>query len=135
MRGASIPRPTGCGRSSDQGAVTVLAAALAGVVVTIASVAVLTSGVLIERHRLSAGADAAAIAAADALAGLTPQSPCEAARSLAEADQALLESCVMDGETVTVRVRGSVGMLAIGASATAGPPPGSSGVRTAPSKK
>jgi len=76
----------------------------------------------VARHRATVAADAAALAAADALVGIVRGDACARAAEVAAADGASLERCVVDGLVATVRVEARAALLAVEASATAGPP-------------
>jgi secretion/DNA translocation related TadE-like protein len=82
------------------------------------------STVYLARESLSAAADAAALAAADAAVGITPGYPCEAARAAATANGGQLTGCDLDGLVATVTVTGSILGFTLTARATAGPPSG-----------
>lgn len=107
---------------NDRGAASVLAIALlsATLVLTLACVPLYSA--LIERQRVAGAADAAALAAADVAVGREPGIPCVVAERVAAANRATLQRCVVDGLIVTVRVASSVGIMAVTADATAGPP-------------
>jgi secretion/DNA translocation related TadE-like protein len=127
--------PAWRGVESDDGAVTVLAAATVGVVLTI-SVAIAASGaVVVERHRVATSADSAALAAADVAAGAMPGSSCEVASRLAAANRTHLSGCLQERTTVTVTVSSAVGPFVVHAVATAGQPDAEQGFHTVPSKK
>lgn len=120
---------------ADDGAVTLIVAAAVCVVVGIGGAAAGAAGVLVERHRLSAAADASALAAADAATGVTSGSPCASASRLAEANRVHLSECRREASSVTVEVTSRRGLFTIDAVATAGQPSSSPSARTAPSKK
>jgi secretion/DNA translocation related TadE-like protein len=106
----------------DTGAGSVLALAIiATVVVVTLSVTALGAG-LVVRQRVIGAADAAALAAADVLLGASPGVPCAVARHVAEANDASLDACELDGYVVTVSVRAGFAGVAVGARSTAGPP-------------
>ncbi len=73
--------------------------------------------------RLSAVADAAALAAADAASGAAPGIPCERAVEIADRAGAAVTACDVDGLIATVRVEARFGVLPAAARARAGPPP------------
>ncbi|WP_423918608.1 Rv3654c family TadE-like protein [Frigoribacterium sp. 2-23] len=107
----------------DRGSASI---AVVGVLVLIVAIGVATVGatrILAERSRVSGAADAAALAAADAVAGLTVGGPCETATTVAAANEVVVMGCSIEGMTVTVRVVSRVGAVPVSASATAGPPP------------
>lgn len=74
-------------------------------------------------QRLAGGADAAALAAADAASGAVPGVPCELAGRLAAVAGGVLEDCEIDGVTATVSISARFGALTATAAARAGPPP------------
>lgn len=107
---------------SDRGAGSILAVAvLATIVATIILVAPLCR-VLVIRTELGGAADASALAAADVTRGISPGVSCVIAASVATANGAYLDECVVDGAIVTVRVSAVVGAFSVTAAATAGPP-------------
>ncbi|MBC7724938.1 MAG: hypothetical protein H7146_09365 [Burkholderiaceae bacterium] len=112
----------------EAGSGSVLALAVAGVVLATCLLLLPLGAALVARERAAAAADAAALAAADAVAGLRPGVPCEEAAALASGNGARLGDCGVDGALATVSV--SVTAVAvvpgirwsITATATAGPP-------------
>lgn len=98
-------------------AVALLSATLA---LTLACVPLYSA--LIERQRVAAAADAAALAAADVALGREPGVPCLVARQVATVNATQLDACVVDGVIVTVRVLSTAAILPITVVATAGPP-------------
>jgi len=106
----------------DRGAGTVLALGIVASTALVAGMLVPLVGVSVTRHRAATAADAAALAAADALIGATTGDPCERAAEVAAADGASLLRCVPDGLVVTVRVRVDRALLGVEERATAGPP-------------
>lgn len=126
----ALPRLRG-----DLGSATVLMAGVIGAVVFVSTAIVGVSTVLVERHRLNQAADAASLAAADTAAGLRAGLPCEQAEALAAVNSSTVEACAVEGMTVTVRVRSSVGPIPVHATATAGQPPDFASLRTDGSKK
>lgn len=62
------------------------------------------SGHLVAAHKLAGAADAAALAAADALTGWIDAEPCEAARSIADAAGATLARCDVDEAAAQARI-------------------------------
>lgn len=109
--------------SSDHGTSTVV---LAGGLATLAVLGVVLVGAhsaLAVRSRAAGAADASALAAADALSGLVPGSPCDRARVTAAANRVGVSECVVTGAEVTVEVATALGPLDVRARATAGPPP------------
>ncbi|BDZ51635.1 hypothetical protein GCM10025867_38760 [Frondihabitans sucicola] len=119
----------------DSGTITVLAAAIVGAVTATTLAIATAAGVLVERHRLGAGADAAALAAADVASGVVPGSPCEVATTVAAANRARIVTCETEGSSATVAVSSRVGPFVITVAATAGQPRSPPSPRTASSKK
>jgi secretion/DNA translocation related TadE-like protein len=74
------------------------------------------------RESVADSADAAALAAADVAAGISPGAPCASAARVAAANRASLEGCSVDGLVVTVRTSAQFLGLTLTSSATAGPP-------------
>ncbi|MEL4320112.1 Rv3654c family TadE-like protein [Leifsonia sp. YIM 134122] len=108
----------------DRGSGTVLAVALIGAVVALALVAASVLGALVVRQRVSAAADAAAIAGADVAMGAVAGVVCDAAAQAAEANAAGVDDCSVDGETVTVEVSAMWVGIPVRARSRAGPAPG-----------
>ena len=104
---------------------------LTAAVLAVATVLVVTvlaaSGWLVERERTAGAADAAALAAADVVAGVVPGSPCARAGETAAAGGARLVACDVDGATATVAVESLRPGPVVAARATAGPPPADDG--------
>jgi secretion/DNA translocation related TadE-like protein len=94
---------------------------LAALFVTSAA-AVGACGLLAAKQRVSAAADAAALAAADTASGLVSGVPCERAARAARLNGARLGSCRVDGLVVLVRAEDEVAGLPIAVWARAGPP-------------
>ncbi len=121
------------GRGDELGAGSVLALAVCGAVVALAMALAAVGAVLVAQRRAAGAADAAALAAADALAGFLSDEPCDAASRVAQGNGTVLDACVVDGLVATVRVRASSGPVSLRASATAGPPPAGSSIARAAS--
>ena len=84
----------------ERGAATLLVTSMLGVLL-LATVGVAGAGrLLLAHHRVQASADLAAVAGADALA--QGSEACDAAESIARANGAELEQCLVDGPDVTV---------------------------------
>jgi secretion/DNA translocation related TadE-like protein len=119
----------------DAGSASVASVSVVVVTAVLAVAALTGSQALAERSRVAGAADASALAAADAVAGLVPggDGPCSTAGSLARANSVELRSCAVEGLVATVVVTGSAALLGVvvEASATAGPPPSAPG-RTGP---
>ena len=112
----------------ERGSATVWVLALAGLLALLGVALMLVGGAVVARHRASAAADLAALAAAGR-AVLADPAACATAARLARANGAELEGCVVRPEAVVeVRVRVLVrlrplGILAAPARARAGPAP------------
>jgi secretion/DNA translocation related TadE-like protein len=113
----------------------VVAAAIIGVVCSVTIAVAAAAGVLVERHRLTGATDAAALAAADAAAGVVPGVPCDEAERVAEANRVRIVTCLVTGADAEVEATSAVGAYAIRASARAGQPPSARRLRTGASKK
>jgi secretion/DNA translocation related TadE-like protein len=102
--------------------------ALSGALAVLGAACVLVGAAVVTRHRATAAADLAALAAAGRAVTGDP-APCAAAADVARADGAFLTGCsVLDDGTVAVRVRvvarlGPAGPVAAEARARAGPVP------------
>ncbi|TQK68294.1 Rv3654c family TadE-like protein [Nocardioides sp. SLBN-35] len=89
---------------SHRGAATVLAAAMAGVLLLVGAATGVVGAIVVGHRRAQAAADLAALAGATAL-GHSGRDPCSAAAEVAEANGALMETCQVDGADVLVEVR------------------------------
>jgi len=76
------------------------------------------------RVALDGAADAAALAAADALAGFVADEPCAVAQRAASLNGARLEACSIDGAIADIVVDTAVMGLHVSSRARAGPPDG-----------
>ncbi|MFC9350262.1 Rv3654c family TadE-like protein [Arthrobacter sp. NPDC057013] len=114
------------GVESERGSGTVLAAALGMVVVMVMSLLLLLAQASAAASRAAAAADLAALAAADALRGVSAGEPCAVAAAVAARHQATLISCTAGGdqsvEVSTELAAGPFLGVATGR-ARAGPPP------------
>ncbi len=110
----------------ERGSGTVLAAGLALVVIMAMALMLLLAQSAVMASRAASAADLAALAAADALRGLTQGDPCAVAAEVAGRHAATLLDCAEgSGQTVEVRTELNVRTL-LGAAtgrARAGPPP------------
>ena len=106
---------------SEVGAGSILALAIVAVVVVLALAMVGLGVGLVARQRTIAAADASALAAADVLLGAAPGDPCAVARSVAERNGAVLETCELDGFIATVTTASQLAGVPISARSTAGP--------------
>lgn len=114
------------GGHDDRGAASVLALGIVGAVVALTAMVVPVATTFVASQRAANAADAAALAAADAISGRVPGVACELAAQVASRNGAVLASCEPDGPIVTVAVAvWSLGME-LTAAARAGPP-GSAG--------
>jgi secretion/DNA translocation related TadE-like protein len=113
-------------RSCERGSGTVLAAGLGMVVMVALALMLLLAQSAVMASRAAAAADLAALAAADALRGISPGVPCSVAADVAGRQGAKLISCTEGGgETVEVRTE-LLNRSMLGAAtghARAGPPP------------
>ncbi|GAA1515182.1 Rv3654c family TadE-like protein [Nocardioides humi] len=94
--------------AADRGAATVLAVALAGVLLLVGAATGLVGALLVAHRRAQAAADLSALAAATSLAGRVAhpgRDPCTEATDVAAANGAALVSCRIDGREVVVEVR------------------------------
>ncbi len=89
-------------RRGEQGAASVLAAVLIGLLMLIGCALGVASGLVVDHRRAQSAADLAALAAAGALRD--GADPCSAGAEVAEANGAELASCDVRGEDVTVEV-------------------------------
>jgi secretion/DNA translocation related TadE-like protein len=106
------------GRDRGSAAVSGVVAMLLLIIVTAAGAQV--GAAVVARHRVTAAADLAALAAA---ARLTEgdESACEQAKRAAEANRSTLESCVVSGWEVVVEVSAVTPFGPVNARARAGP--------------
>lgn len=115
-----------CSSHGERGSGTVLAVGLALTVLAAMAIALLFVQAAVFAGRAASAADLAALAAADALRGLTEGEPCTVALEVASRHGATVVSCIEGaGQTVEVRtelVERTVAGPATG-QARAGPPP------------
>lgn len=118
--------------SSQRGSSTVAATALVIAALLLAAGVLAWSAVTRAAMQAASAADLSALAAADTARGLRAGDPCPAAGLLASANEARLESCVIEADGTTVRVQVSVAITfsalgiefpAASAQARAGAPP------------
>jgi secretion/DNA translocation related TadE-like protein len=110
----------------ERGSGTVLAAGLAIVVIMAMALMLLLAQSAVMASRAAAAADLAALAAADALRGITSGDPCTVAADVAARHAATLVGCTEGaGQTITVRTELNARTMLGAASgqARAGPPP------------
>lgn len=108
-------------RRSQRGAATILVVAMAGLLMFVMTGLAAGTGLVTAQRRAQAAADLAALAAASRL-----DDACTAAREVAAANAAVLDSCRVDGRDVTVGVfvrgpRVPWRDVRVGAEARAGP--------------
>lgn len=109
----------------ERGSGGVLALAVIVLLAAVALAAVGVGSALAARQRVTAAADAGALAAADTALGIHPGSPCAVAAEVVAAHAARLAACEVDGVIVTVAVTAEVAGVSLTARARAGPPRGS----------
>jgi secretion/DNA translocation related TadE-like protein len=111
---------------SERGSGTVLAAALGMVLILATSLVLLLAQSAVLASQTAAAADLAALAAADALRGVSDGDPCAVAASVATRHSARLISCIEEGDlSVEVHTQSNTRTV-LGAAtgrARAGPPP------------
>ena len=116
----------GVGDGPERGSGTVLAAGLALMLMTAMALLLLLAQSAVLASRAAAAADLAALAAADALRGVTDGEPCNVAAEVAARHAAAVVSC-FEGGAQTVEVRTElIERTVLGAAsgrARAGPPP------------
>ncbi|MFJ4254903.1 helicase [Microbacterium sp. NPDC090003] len=100
-----------------------------GVLVTTAGLALglaAVGGAAVTAQRVAGAADAAALAAADAVSGavVVAEEPCAVAARVAGAAGATLTGCSIDGFVATVQVESAYAGVAAVSRARAGPPEG-----------
>ncbi|KZE92825.1 hypothetical protein AVP42_02090 [Agromyces sp. NDB4Y10] len=113
-----MPGPLG----SERGAASVLALAIVGAVVALAAASIAVLGGFVASQVAANAADAAALAAADALSGVVPADPCGIARTAAERNGARLVHCKLAGPAASVAVAVAAPFAEVTAEARAGPP-------------
>jgi secretion/DNA translocation related TadE-like protein len=106
----------------EHGSGSVLALAIAGAVVGMATLMVPVLSVLVAGQSVRNAADAAALAAADTASGAVAGIPCDAASEAASLNDATLEFCALDGLIASVTVSRSIGAFDLSSTARAGPP-------------
>ncbi|MRG60455.1 helicase [Agromyces sp. CFH 90414] len=112
------------GLDDERGAGSVLALAIVGGVVALTVGLVPVLAVHVHSQRAANAADAAALAAADAISGAVAGEPCALADQVARRNGARLASCEeAEGGVASVSVAVGVLGLEVSARARAGPPP------------
>lgn len=104
---ADRPQPT---ENPEEGSGTVLAVGIIAALLILATVIIGFAGVSMANRRAAQAADLAALAAADALRGITPGDPCDIAAQVARDNNANLVGCALADrpETVDIRVSSAV---------------------------
>jgi hypothetical protein len=92
------------------------------VTATVSAGCVLAGTAAIQSARVSAAADTAALAAADAALGFVGGAPCERAGQVVARAGLAFAACEVDGVTVTVVVASPAGVFTVQARSRAGPP-------------
>ena len=94
----------------EEGSGTVLAVGIIAALLVLATVIIGFAGVSMANRRAAQAADLAALAAADALRGITPGDPCDIAAQVARDNNANLVGCALADrpETVDIRVNSAV---------------------------
>ncbi|MCS0499573.1 Rv3654c family TadE-like protein [Protaetiibacter mangrovi] len=115
-RGGRRPR-------ADAGSGGVLAIAIVGTTVVTALAGLSIGSALAVRQRAVAAADAAALAAADALLGAVPGDPCALAAEVAAAHRVALAACELGGAEARVVVSTEALGVPISVGSRAGPTP------------
>lgn len=110
------------GVRGEQGSGSLLALAIAGAVVAVATLMVSVLSVLAVGQSVRNAADAAALAAADTASGAVAGIPCDAAAEAATMNDAELDACALDGLIASVTVSRSIGAFDVSSTARAGPP-------------
>ncbi|MET4158837.1 Rv3654c family TadE-like protein [Agromyces sp. PvR057] len=125
MSGPHPGCPGGVGpHGRDRGAASVVAIGLIAAVVLLTTLVLGVTTTYVDARRAAAVADAAALAAADAVTGVIAGLPCEVADRVARRNGATLRSCEVDGAVsrVVIAVPARIPGLDAEASARAGPP-------------
>lgn len=90
--------------ANERGSGSLLAVAVIAVALALATLVIPLYGIAAVRQSAATAADAAALAAADALTGVITGYPCERADQAARVNLAELVSCEVEGITVSVVV-------------------------------
>lgn len=102
---------------------TMAVAGITGAAAILAAGLAVVGAAAVTGQRLSAAADAGALAAADAASGAVTGIPCDRAEEVSSTFGALLDACALDELIATVTVSVRFGPLTARATARAGPPP------------
>jgi len=122
-RGLGCRKPAVGGSDAERGAASVVAVGLIAAIVLLTTLTLGVAMTYVDARRAAAIADAAALAAADAVSGAIQGLPCEVADRVARRNGAGVLSCEVDGAVsrVAVAVPGRIPGLDAAASARAGP--------------
>jgi len=105
----------------DTGGAGVVGVALLTAAALLSVALLAAAGLLVERQRTAGAADAAALAAADVLAGLEVGDPCGRAGAVAAATGHRVVACALDGPVTTVTASAVGSGPLVSATASAGP--------------
>lgn len=122
MNPLSLPRTVARALSSEEGNGSVLAVGVMAALAAATGSLLLVCPAVAAGQRAAGAADAAALAAADALSGWVTGEPCELAGRVARENTVELVGCVVRDDSVQVAVSVSVGMVTLQRVARAGPP-------------
>jgi secretion/DNA translocation related TadE-like protein len=109
------------GLSGQRGSGTVLSLSVVFLSVACLGISQIVAGHLLTQARLQAVTDSAALAADDALRGLSTGFPCEIARGIATENMAILDECRIVGFEAFVSLHVQSMGIVLNASARAGP--------------
>ena len=109
------------GVRAERGAGTILALAVMGLSVASLGLTELVADNFLRQERLQAVADSAALAADDALRGLTTGFPCDIAKAIAIENMVILDECRIVGFEAFVNLQIQGLGIVLNASARAGP--------------
>jgi len=107
----------------DAGAGSILALAIVGVTTTAVLGVITGVGAVTLDQRVTAAADSAALAGADAARGIVAGAACDVAAQVADGNGVELAACEVSGTVVRVVTRATWAGLSLTARAVAGPPP------------
>ncbi len=106
----------------ERGSASVIVIGLLAALLIASVAAVGACALLAAKQRVSAAADAAALAAADTASGLIAGSPCDRAAQAARLNGARLGRCRLAGAVALVSAEAALGGIPIAVWARAGPP-------------
>jgi secretion/DNA translocation related TadE-like protein len=121
MRGYSGQRGSGQRGSGQRGSGTVLSLSVVFLSVACLGISQIVALQLLTQARLEAIADSAALAADDALRGLSTGFPCEIARGIAFENMVILDECRIVGFEAFVNLQVQSMGIVLNARARAGP--------------